>query len=70
MCMRVCIHVRDCEYGPFVFLSPQMRFFMMFGDNVSRSSSWPKNVACFFAVSCVRCFTVVCHPCLGSGMPS
>ena len=26
MCMRVCIYVRDRKYGPFVFLSPHVRF--------------------------------------------
>ena len=27
MCMRVCIYVCDRKYGPFVLLSPHMRFF-------------------------------------------
>ena len=26
MCMRVCMYVRDLKYGPFVFLSPHVRF--------------------------------------------
>ena len=26
MCMRVCIYVKDRKYGPFVFLSPRVRF--------------------------------------------
>ena len=26
MCMHVRIYVRDCKYGPFVFLSPHMCF--------------------------------------------
>ena len=65
MSMRVCIYVRDRKYGPFAFLSPHMRFFIIFGDNVSRSGSLQKNIAYFFAL-CPVC------PCLSqcsSGMP-
>ena len=51
MCTRECIYVCDRKYGPFVFLSPHVCFFMTFGDNVSRSSSRQKNVTCFFALS-------------------
>ena len=43
---------------------------MIFGDNMSRSDSWQKNVAYFFAL-CPVC-DAICCPCLslsGSGMP-
>ena len=43
--MRVYIYVCNRTYGPFIFLSPYVRFCkwsMIFGDNVSRSGSWQK----------------------------
>ena len=45
--MRVCIYVCVHKYWPFVLLSPHKRFckwFMTFGDNVSRFGSWQKNM--------------------------
>ena len=63
MSIRVCIYVRDHK---FCFLKSTRVFFIVFGDNVSRSGSRQKNVACFFTL-CPVC------PCLsltGSGMPS
>ena len=62
MCMHVCIYECDRKYGPFVLLSPHVRFlywFMFFGDNVSRPGSWQKNVACFFAL-CPVCDALCC----------
>ena len=51
-CMRVCVYicVRNRKFGPFVFSSPHMRFFLIFGNNLSRSSSRQKNIACLFAL--------------------
>ena len=48
----------------FCILKSTRAFFMIFGDNVSRSGSRQKNIACFFALCPVS-------PCLslsGSGM--
>ena len=47
---------------------------MSFGDNVPHPGSRQKNVACFFAVSCVRClllsvFASSSGMTFGSGMP-
>ena len=59
MCMRVCIYVRDRKYGRFCFLKSTHAIFMIFGDNVSHSSSWQKNVAGFFAL-CLVCDAFCC----------
>ena len=53
----------------FCFLKPTRAFFMIFGDNVLHSSSQQKNVACFFAVSCVRCLQLSVVLASSCGMP-
>ena len=69
MRMRVCIYVRDRKYGPFVFKSSSVQKRTIIGDNVSRSWSQLKNVACLFAFVLCTMPSAVCRPCLGSGMP-
>ena len=57
MCVPGCICICDRKYGPFVHLSLLMRslkWFMIFGDNVSRCGSWQNNVVCFL-VLCAVC---------------
>ena len=67
MCMRVCIYVRDRKYGPFVFLSPHVRFLgslattchvPVIGKRTSHASSL-----------CVRCLLLSVVLASGSGMP-
>ena len=60
MYMRVCKYLKNRKYGPFVFLSPHVRFFYDFGDNMSRFGSRQKNVACFFAL-CPVCDAFCCQ---------
>ena len=46
----MCIYIWRTVSMDFCFLKSTSAFFMIFGDNVSRSGSWQKNVACFFTL--------------------
>ena len=56
ICSPVCVCVCVYMLGKSI---ESMWWFMTFGDNVSGSSSWQKNVACFFAL-CPVCDAFCC----------
>ena len=48
MCVNICEGPKLCA---FVFLSPHVRFLMIFGNDVSHSGSRLNKIACFFDLS-------------------